>query len=60
MGPPIGAAQKEKRVMAKKQKSQSGLPEKQCWRLNDLQNLHPEKFIKIVGKILKKDHMLIK
>jgi len=46
--------------MAKKRNSQSSLPEKQCWRLCDLQNLHPEKFIKIVGKILKKDHMLIK
>jgi hypothetical protein len=47
-------------VMAKKRKSQFVLPEKQCWHLYSLQNLNPEKFIKVVGKILKKDYLLIK
>jgi hypothetical protein len=46
--------------MAKKRKSQFALPEKQCWHLYSLQNLHPEKFVKVVGKILKKDYLLIK
>jgi len=46
--------------MARKRKSQFTLPEKQCWHLYSLQNLHPEKFIKVVGKILKKDYLLIK
>jgi hypothetical protein len=46
--------------MAKKRKSQFVLPEKQCWHLYSLQNLNPEKFIKVVGKILKKDYLLIK
>jgi hypothetical protein len=47
-------------IMARKRKSQFVLPEKQCWHLYSLQNLHPEKFIKVVGKILKKDYLLIK
>ncbi len=47
-------------VMAKKRKSQFVPPEKQCWHLYSLQNLNPEKFVKVVGKILKKDYLLIK
>ncbi len=46
--------------MPKKRKSQFAVPEKQCWHLYSLQNLNPEKFIKVVGKILKKDYLLIK
>jgi hypothetical protein len=59
-GPLIRAAPREERVMAKKLKSQCVFPEKECWRLCDLQNLNPEKFIKVVGKILKKKYLLIK
>jgi len=46
--------------MARKRKPQFKVPEKTCWHLYSLQNLHPEKFIKVVGKILKKDYLLIK
>jgi hypothetical protein len=56
----ISAGDKKGGVMARKRKSQFTLPEKQCWHLYSLQNLHPEKFIKVVGKILKKDYLLIK
>ncbi len=47
-------------VMARKRKPQFTAPEKTCWHLYSLQNLHPEKFVKVVGKILKKEHLLIK
>lgn len=46
--------------MAKKRKPQFKTPEKTCWHLYSLQTLHPEKFVKVVGKILKKDYLLIK
>jgi hypothetical protein len=47
-------------VMAKKRKPQFKLPEKTCWHIYSLQELNPEKFIKVVGKILKKEYLLIK
>jgi hypothetical protein len=47
-------------TMARKRKPQYTVPEKTCWHLYSLQNLHPEKFVKVVGKILKKEHLLIK
>jgi hypothetical protein len=47
-------------IMNKKRKPQFSMPEKTCWHLYSLQNLHAEKFIKVVGKILKKDYLLIK
>jgi hypothetical protein len=46
--------------MAKKRKPQIVLPEKTCWHLYSLQNLNADKFIKVVGKILKRDYLLIK
>jgi len=46
--------------MAKKRKPQFKLPEKTCWHIYSLQELNPEKFIKVVGKILKKEYLLIK
>jgi hypothetical protein len=46
--------------MARKRKPQFKMPEKTCWHLYSLQNLNPEKFIKVVGKILKKEYLLIK
>jgi len=46
--------------MAKRRKLQLVLPEKTCWHLYSLQNLPPAKFIEVVGKILKKKHVLIK
>ena len=46
--------------MAKKRKPRFKLPEKTCWHLYSLQSLNPEKFIKVVGKILKRDYLLIK
>ena len=46
--------------MARKRKTQFKMPEKQCWHLYSLQNLNPEKFVKVVGKILKKEYLLIK
>ena len=47
-------------AMARKRKPQFKMPEKTCWHLYSLQNLNPEKFIKVVGKILKKEYLLIK
>jgi hypothetical protein len=47
-------------MATKKRKSQFTMPEKACWHLYALQNLHPEKFVKVVGKILKKEYLLIK
>ncbi len=36
------------------------LPEKTYWHLYSLQNLNPEKFIKVVDKVLKQKFVLIK
>jgi len=36
------------------------MPQKTCWHLYSLQNLNPEKFVKVVSKILKRQHLLIK
>ncbi len=44
----------------KKKKPDYKLPKKTCWHLYSLQNLNSEKFIKVVGKILKSEYMLIK
>ncbi|MBD3232257.1 MAG: hypothetical protein GF315_00890 [candidate division Zixibacteria bacterium] len=44
----------------KKQKPNFKMPPKVCWHLYSLQDLHPEKFIKVVNKILKKEYLLIK
>jgi hypothetical protein len=46
--------------MAKRRKPQFKMPEKQCWHLYSLQNLNPEKFVRVVGKVLKKEYLLIK
>jgi hypothetical protein len=35
-------------------------PEKNCWHLMALQQLHPERFARVVGKILKKEYLCIK
>jgi len=44
----------------KKRGPESRLPKKVCWHLYDLQALQPGKFIKVIGKVLKKEYMLIK
>ncbi|MCD6162069.1 MAG: hypothetical protein J7K40_06620 [candidate division Zixibacteria bacterium] len=46
--------------MAKKPKPEYKMPEKTCWHLYSLQALNAEKFIKVVAKILKREHLLIK
>jgi hypothetical protein len=56
----IGRTPRKGGAMARKRKSQFKMPEKTCWHLYSLQNLNPEKFIKVVGKILKKEYLLIK
>lgn len=47
-------------LMRKKRKPDYNLPEKSCWHLYSLQTLQPEKFVKVVTKILKRDYLLIK
>jgi hypothetical protein len=44
----------------KKGKPAFKVPPKTCWHLYSLQELHPEKFIKVVSKILKREYLLIK
>jgi len=46
--------------MRKGKKSGLKLPEKTYWHLYSLQSLNPEKFIKVVDKILKDYFVLIK
>ena len=46
--------------MAKKRKPQFKMPEKTCWHLYSLQDLQTDKFIKVVGKVLKSEYSLIK
>ena len=46
--------------MKKRRKSGFKMPEKTYWHLYSLQTLNPEKFIKVVDKILKKHFILIK
>jgi hypothetical protein len=46
--------------MARRPKQQLKLPEKTCWHLYSLQELQPDKFLKVVEKILKRDYLLIK
>lgn len=36
------------------------LGEKDCWHLYGLQTLTPKKFAKVVGKILRGHHMLVR
>ncbi|MBD3170477.1 MAG: hypothetical protein GF307_13415 [candidate division Zixibacteria bacterium] len=44
----------------KKRKPTFKMPPKTSWHLYSLQELHPEKFIKVVNKILKREYLLIK
>jgi len=46
--------------MGKRKKSGLKRPEKTYWHLYSLQSLNPEKFIKVVDKILKDYFVLIK
>jgi hypothetical protein len=46
--------------MKKGKKPGFKMPEKTYWHLYSLQALNPEKFIKVVDKILKKQFSLIK
>ncbi|MFC1475751.1 hypothetical protein ACFLQW_01960 [Candidatus Zixiibacteriota bacterium] len=46
--------------MRKGRKDGLKLPEKTYWHLYSLQTLNPEKFIKVVDKILKRHFVLIK
>ena len=46
--------------MRKGKKDGLKLPEKTYWHLYSLQSLDPEKFIKVVDKILKRSFVLIK
>jgi hypothetical protein len=56
----IGRAPQKGGVMSKRRKPQLKVPEKTCWHLYSLQHLNAEKFIKVVGKILKRDYLVIK
>ncbi len=47
-------------MATKKHKPNIKLPPKTSWHLYSLQELYPEKFIKVVTKILKKEYLLIK
>ena len=46
--------------MAPKRKERYKKPRKICWHLNSLQTLNPEKFIRVINKILRHDYMVIK
>lgn len=46
--------------MAPKKKETYKKPKKSCWHLYSLQTLGPEKFIKVINKILRRDFMVIK
>jgi len=46
--------------MPKRRRVDYKKPEKTYWHIYSLQNLNPEKFIKVVNKILKREHILIK
>ena len=46
--------------MPKQKKQTYKMPPKNCWHLYSLQNLNPEKFVRIVTKILKRENLLIK
>jgi len=46
--------------MPKRKKQPYKIPQKTCWHLYSLQNLNAEKFVKVVSKILKRQHLLIK
>jgi hypothetical protein len=47
-------------AMRKGKKTGRKLPEKTYWHLYSLQSLNPEKFVKVVDKILKNYFVLIK
>ncbi|MEE9441418.1 MAG: hypothetical protein V3V99_01970 [candidate division Zixibacteria bacterium] len=46
--------------MAPKKKENYKKPRKVCWHLYSLQTLNPEKFIKVIEKILRKEFIVIK
>jgi hypothetical protein len=46
--------------MAPNKKDSYKKPRKICWHLYSLQALNPEKFIKVIDKILRREFMLIK
>jgi hypothetical protein len=46
--------------MAPKKKETYKKPKKNCWHLYSLQALNPEKFIKVIDKILRKEFLVIK
>lgn len=46
--------------MAPKKKEIYKKPKKNCWHLYSLQALNPEKFIKVIDKILRKEFLVIK
>jgi hypothetical protein len=46
--------------MAPKKKESYKKPRKICWHLYSLQALNPEKFIKVIDKILRREFMVIK
>ena len=46
--------------MAPKKKESYKKPKKICWHLYSLQALNPEKFIKVIDKILRREFMVIK
>lgn len=52
------AARQDK--MAPKKKESYKKPKKICWHLYSLQGLNPEKFIKVIDKILRREFLLIK
>jgi hypothetical protein len=46
--------------MAPKRKERYKKPKKIYWHLYSLQTLNPEKFIRVINKILRRDYMVIK
>jgi hypothetical protein len=46
--------------MAPKRKERYRKPKKICWHLYSLQTLNPEKFIRVIDKILRREFMVIK
>lgn len=46
--------------MAPKRKERYKKPKKICWHLYSLQTLNPEKFIRVIDKILRREFMVIK
>jgi hypothetical protein len=56
----IVSSEKQEYGMAPKSKENYKKPKKIYWHLYSLQALNPEKFIKVIDKILRREFMVIK